>query len=147
MTIALKIIKGTIGSIERSQSELSSDDRPRIANCLKDINSALEECVAGFQKTKEVPYQGLAKFLDSCKTMKQILGERMDKTTTNELRSALLHAQMFDKDLSVSLEQFKPKLLKTFLLGAPINWLFGGKKIIAKLETAIQDMKALSESL
>ena len=149
MAISTDIINGITGSINHvaAQGDLGEEERIKVLRTLDDINAAIDDCITGFRDTGVVSHLPLARFLNSCKVMKQLLGDDMDKKTTNELRSVLVNAKMFDDDLEVSLGNFKPKLLKVLMLGSPVKSLFSSSRASNKVLGACAKLKQAGEQL
>jgi len=139
MTLTIDIINGITMSVEQlaTQNKIEESDRKDIVKVLSEMSSTINECINAYRESKRIPHTGLAQFLNHSKAIKRLLGDVLDKNTTDKLRNVLLNAQMFDKDLETSLENFKPKLLNVLVFGPPIHSFFSSNRAIKKLQNAI----------
>lgn len=149
MALAIDIINGIAKSLEQlgAQNAFNQADTHKLTESLEHLDSSIRECIDGFQETKRIPHIGLARFLNHCKAIKRLLGDGLDKNTTNTLRNVLVNAQMFDKDLETSLENFKPKLLNVLVFGPPIHSLFSSNRAIRKLQDAMSRLDKAAEKI
>ena len=149
MALTIDIINGVTKSVEQiaTQNKVEDSERNNIVRALNDMSTSIYECIEAYRVSKRIPYTGLAQFLNHSKAIKRLLGDRLDKSTTNTLRNVLLNAQMFDKDLATSLENFKPKLLNVLVFGPPIHSFFSSHRAIKKLQDATIRLDNAAEKL
>lgn len=149
MALTIDIINGVTTSVEQiaTQKKLEESERKNIVKALKEMSSSIYECIEVYRGSKQIPHAGLAQFLNHSKAIKRLLGEGLDKNTTNTLRNVLLNAQMFDKDLEESLKNFKPKLLNVLVFGPPIHSFFSSGRAIKKLQNATIRLDIAAEKI
>lgn len=149
MALTIDIINGISMSVEQlaTQNKIEESKRNDITKILESMDSSICECIEAYRETKRIPYSGLARFLDSCKAIKRMLGDDLDNDTTNTLRNVIVNAQMFDKDLEKSLKNFKPKLLNVLVLGPPIHSFFSSDRAIKKLQDAMNRLDRAAEKI
>lgn len=149
MALTIDIINGITKSVEQLaiQNKVEDSERNDIVKTLNELSSSILECLEAYRASNRIPHVGLARFLGHCKSIKRLLGDRLDRNTTNTLRSVLLNAQMFDEDLESSLKNFKPKLLNVLVLGPPIHSFFSSSRAIKKLADAIIQLDKAAEKI